>query len=158
MENWAAQIKCRHYENSWKAIMSQRKKKDKAPGLYYKIKAWQYNNICFWTKQTTGRDSGRYPGDTSGTCRSSSAPPGGSWRTSSHTAGRGSPSHSWKDKARYSETVGTCYWTLLARLFPDDAVEPAPPPVHTVVRYRALAAIQGAPASLPVNSVLVVCQ
>ena len=30
---------------------------------------------------------------------------------------------------------------LLARLLPDDAVVLAPAPVHTVVRYRALAAV-----------------
>ena len=59
-------------------------------------------------------------------------------------------------------------WDLLARLFPNDAVVLTPPPVHTVVWYWALAAVQG--ASLPpcnsrrrqegwqVTSVLVVFQ
>ena len=37
---------------------------------------------------------------------------------------------------------------LLARLFPDDAVVLTPAPVHTVVRYRALAAVQGTPITL----------
>ena len=39
-------------------------------------------------------------------------------------------------------------WDLLARLFPNDAVVLTLPPVHTVVCYRALAAVQGAPITL----------
>ena len=48
----------------------------------------------------------------------------------------------------YSQTGGRKGGILLARLFSDDAVVLAPAPVHTVVRYRALAAVQGASITL----------
>lgn len=88
-----------------------------------------------------------YPGDTWETCRSSGALPGRSWRTSSRTSGRGSRADSWIRRWWDCDTVLS--WTLLAGLLPYDAVVLASPSVHTVVGYRALAAVQG--ASLPLS-------